>query len=138
MRTTEGKLIKNVMGLSKRSHHTHLLKALEVTPVKNKIVKNAASLFYRLFQVDTPLLHLQSILLSNYICMKPVIEGTLIEKLHSAGYQICESLFNKQSYSEPIVTDGVVDSLKSLIYHENYIKPWSNEHFLTVLLTQAF
>ena len=36
------------------------------------------------------------------------------------------------------VNDGVVDSLRYLISRENFIKPYSNEHILGVLLTKAF
>ena len=34
--------------------------------------------------------------------------------------------------------DGIVDSLKMLIAHENFIKVYSEEHTLVSLLTRAF
>ena len=34
--------------------------------------------------------------------------------------------------------DGVVESLRFLILHENFIKPYSSEHIIASLLTKAF
>ena len=36
------------------------------------------------------------------------------------------------------IDDGVVDSMRYLLTHDNYNKPWSNEHLLVTLLTKAF
>ena len=33
--------------------------------------------------------------------------------------------------------DGMTDSLTSLLQHEDYNKPWSEEHMLVTLLTKA-
>ena len=45
MRSTESTIIKNVMGIRKRSHQTQLLRALDITSVDSIITKNAANLF---------------------------------------------------------------------------------------------
>ena len=42
--------------------------------------------------------------------------------------------FKKESTND----DGIVDSLKHLLHHENYQQPWSLEHLLANLLTKAF
>jgi hypothetical protein len=34
--------------------------------------------------------------------------------------------------------DGVIDSLRFLLFSENYCKPWSAEFVLTALLTACF
>ena len=34
--------------------------------------------------------------------------------------------------------DGTVDSLRQLIMHEQFLKPWSSQHILTTLLTKSF
>jgi isoprenylcysteine carboxyl methyltransferase (ICMT) family protein YpbQ len=35
-------------------------------------------------------------------------------------------------------TDGVVDSIKYLLCHENYVKPWTDEIIFVSLFTRAF
>ncbi len=35
-------------------------------------------------------------------------------------------------------TDGIVDSLRSMMMCENFLKPYSDEHFIVRLLTSAF
>ncbi len=34
--------------------------------------------------------------------------------------------------------NGIVDSLRTLLYEDNYLKPWSNEYLLVKLLTKSF
>ena len=36
------------------------------------------------------------------------------------------------------IHDGIVDSLRQLVYHENFVKPYSEEHILATLLVKAF
>ena len=59
----------------------------------------------------------------------------------SVTLYIC-SIFNvdKQILCTNQVTgdNGHVDSIRSLIYHENFIKPYSEEHNLVYLLTKSF
>ena len=59
--------------------------------------------------------------------------------LVNAGTNPVNTLCHKPVRSHLAYTeDGVVDSLKYLIHHENYIKPWSHEFILTTFLTKAF
>ena len=44
LKTTQGNIIKRIMGLNKRSHHSSLLKALKVPPVEEIIKKNSLGL----------------------------------------------------------------------------------------------
>ena len=71
-----------------------------------------------------------------------VVPGTLIDNLLCLGLSPTSSIFNvdKQILCTNQVTgdNGHVDSIRSLIYHENFIKPYSEEHNLVYLLTKSF
>ena len=82
-------------------------------------------------------------LLSTYLSKKLVITGTIIHRMKNTGVSLVKGLFSRIYIPVPQVgndnvNDGVVDSLRYLISHENFIKPYSNEHILGVLLTKAF
>ena len=57
-----------------------------------------------------------------------------------AGYDPLQILFDKQKLrgSDHVVNEenGVTDSLSFLLHHEDYNKPWSEEHMLATLLTK--
>jgi hypothetical protein len=131
-------IIKKVMGFRKRSHHTNLQKALNITLVDDSIHKISAGLLNRIFHVETPASHLQAILLSNFLLTGLTVKGTLINKLVTAGLCPLKVIFEcpaLKSFSEP---NEVVDSLKYLVLHNIFIKPLSEEYVLATLLTKAF
>ena len=139
IKTCEGNIIKRVVGMNKRSHHSSIFKALKIKPSCDIIRENTVGLYFRSFQVETPLLHLQTALLSDYLLNKTTITGTLIDRIVKYGLDPSFVAFNKlvrgDNYTE---NDGIVDSLRYLLFHENYIKPWSEEHILATLLTKSF
>ena len=66
--------------------------------------------------------------------------GSSVDRLIKNGTSPTDLLFNniktiKRNCSQ---SDGFVDSLGSLLMHENYVKPWSNEYILVKLLTKSF
>ena len=131
---SEGNIIKHVMGFGKRSHHnSSLLKALHIKPVDKIITENRLSLYNRLFKASTPVLQLQCILLTKYVLNKKLYYGTLIEKLVNDGFNPMDVAFNKMTLP-PVPGDNEDD----LVTHENFMKPWSNEHIIACLLTKAF
>ena len=138
--STQGTIIKNVMGISKRSHHTNLLQALGIDKADNIVIQNSINFYNRLFKVDSPLLGLQCKFLSHYLETGKLISGTLIHKIVNYGFAPLDIIarqdkFRKSSQRED---NGIVHSLRHLIFNDNYIKPWSDEYFLTKLLTRAF
>ena len=68
---TQGNLVKQSMGLSKRSHTTELFAALGINRSQEIVNHNLISLYHRICNVNTPLLSLTSHFLSMYI--SPVI-----------------------------------------------------------------
>ena len=139
LRTCEGNIVKRVMGLGKRSKSTEFFTALHISRAENIIQKNTVSLYNRIFQVSAPLLQLQAVLMASYIKHKKIYEGTIIDRLIKLNVDPCYAAFNKSIDKHCVVEakDGVVDSLKYILYRETYAKPWSSEHILTVLLTKA-
>ena len=142
LKTTQGNIIKRVMGINKKSHHSKLFKALKVPSIEQVIQNNCLRLYSNIFKVDPPARELQSILLARYIINGSITKGTLLERVLKFGGNPIDTIFNKYSLKrgdrEPTDDDGVTDSLRYLLYHEDYNKPWSHEHILATLLTKAF
>ena len=57
METSQGKIIKQSLGLSKYSRNTNLLQALNINKVSHNIIHSTLSLWNRLFCVNLPLKH---------------------------------------------------------------------------------
>ena len=139
LESTQGNLLKQCLGLSKQSRSSHLLQALGVCKIRELIKKNTASFFERLFRVNSPLQSLCNHFLSLYVAHGVVIKGTLVDILLNSGLSPIKCAFSKSGYVTPIVPEsGVVDSLKCMVMHEHFIKPYSEQHVLACLLTKSF
>jgi hypothetical protein len=48
--------------------------------------------------------------------------------------------FNDYKFHLPtsINDNGHIDSIRAMVFHENFIKPYSDEHTLVTLLTKSF
>ncbi len=139
LQSTQGTIVKRGLGLSKRSHYHRVLQACNIAPIEVVIANNNARLYHNIFQCDTPAKALQSLLLSSYILTGKAENGTLLDRVIKAGYSPLNLILNKPKFKQNTVNDdGLVDSLRQLLHHENYQKPWSLEHILTNLLTKAF
>jgi hypothetical protein len=135
---TQGNLIKQCLGLSKRSRSSNLLHALGVLKIEERLRQSIASLLTRVFAVNSSIRELTSHFLSQYICRGTLVQGTLVERAVSFGLSPTQSAFNVYKRSSVKQKCGIVDSLQGLLMHENFIKPYSEEHVLTSLLTKAF
>ena len=141
--------MKHFMGLGKRSHHSNLLAALTLPRVEEILKRQSHSLFYKIFQVDSPLRDIMVTLVSRYIASSGVYRGNLVSRLVNFGLSPVKCAFvpphraataGRQCppYEGRLSADGHVDSLQQLIFSDNYFKPWSAEHILTSLLTRSF
>ena len=120
-----------------------MLKALNIPPVEEVIQKNIIGLYRNIFKTDTPARELQSVLLARYIGKGSIIKGTLLERILKLGGQPLDIILNKGPFEHSecdlnTVDDGMADSLRYLLYHEDYNNPRSQEHVLATLLTKAF
>ena len=80
LKTTQGNIIKRIMGINKHSHHSKLLMALKIPVVEDVITKNSLCLYKNIFKTNTPSRDLQSALLAGYVIKGSIIKGTLLEK----------------------------------------------------------
>ena len=107
-------------------------------------MKNNALLLYKnLFNTDTPARDLQATLLAKYIKQGSIPKGSLLEKVVVAGYSPLQVIFGKHKFACTYgdfneQNDGMTDSLNFLLHHDEYNKPWSDEHILATLLTKAY
>ena len=76
--------------------------------------------------------------MSFYATNSILIPGTLVSRIVQSDHSPIDCLFNK-IYKEAVSPEcGVVDSLMALITHQQFIKPYSEEHILASLLIKTF
>ena len=67
--------------------------------------------------------------------------GTLLYRIVQMGHSPLLCAFTKVPKTVPSYEDmdnGIVDTMRYLICHDNFIKPYSSEHIILSLLTKAF
>lgn len=138
LESVQGKLIKQSLGLSKRSHNTQLLAALNIHKVEDIVINNTLSLFHRICQSPSPTRTLVLHDLSQYILYGRLINGTILSKVVEYNQSPIRVAVQKcKIFNEPH-NDGHIDSLRHLLQHENFVKPYSESHYLVHLLTTVF
>ena len=97
------------------------------------------SLFNRIVKVESPARRLLQHLLSRYIFYGKTVPGTLLDRVVSIGESPTKRAFHSQHVPKTSVTnnDGLVDSIRYLLFTDNFTKPYSHEHILVPLLTTA-
>ena len=90
------------------------------------------SLYNRIFKVESPVL-------SRFIFYGKTEPGTLLDRVVSMGETPTTPAFNAQHVPKTSVTnnDGLVDSIRHLLFTDTFTKPYSREHLLVHLLTIA-
>ena len=142
----QSSLMKSSLGLRQRSHHSDLLTALGVQRVSDAVKENSSRLLARIMMNNSPAWTLNIALLSRFIVHGYTVHGTLLQRTLLQGISPIALLLGESSHrplratqwNPPPEPDGVVHSLKFLLHHENFVKPWSAEHLLTELLTKCF
>jgi len=133
-------LIKRCLGMSKYSHHSHVLSALRLEPVMHTVRQSSINLFIRLFNVDSPARLFNSLMLSRFMLTNAIPKGTLLHRLLTHGFSPMNLLLTKNYRIDPhsFPADGFIDSLRFLLLSENYVKPWSSEFITSCLFTNVF
>ena len=125
LESAQGKLIKQSLGLSKLFHNTALLKALNIEKIEDIVNINVLSLYNRIFKVESPSRRLMQHLLSRFICCGETVPGTLLDRVVSMGKSPSKRAFNYQHVPESSATnDGLVDSIRHLLFTDNFTKPY--------------
>ena len=78
-------------------------------------------------------------LLSRFIFYGKTVRGILLDRLVSMGDSPTKRAYNSQHVPKTSVTntDGLVDSIRHLLFTDNFTNPYSHEHLLVHLLTTA-
>ena len=139
LQSLQGQCIKQIMGLSKRSRHSNLLKALSITNIAVTCKNNSISLLKRIMSINTPTNDLCDYLIERYFTHKTLYPKTLVGCVIQMGISPLELICDRTVYSRanPASDDGHIGSLRHLVSEENYIKPWSAEYKLVQLLTRS-
>ena len=140
MESTQGRLIKQCLGLSKSSHNTAMLKALNIDKVQNIVNRNVLNLYHRIFKIESPARSIMQFLLARYITYGTTVPGTLIDRAVSIGESPLKCVFRKSGHKISILKDGIdghADSIRLLLNSRNYVNRNSEEHFMVRLLTTA-
>ena len=91
-----------------------------------------------IFKVENPARRLMQHLLSRFLCYDETVPGTLLDTVVSMGESPSKRAFNYQHVPESSATnDGLVDSIRHLLFTDNFTRPYSHEHLLVHLLTLA-
>ena len=138
LETTQGNILKQSLGLSKFSHSTDLLAALNITKVDPLVKQHTLSLWNRIFKVNSPIRKLCSHFYNTFLTSGSVIPGTLLSKVLRYGFSPIKCALQKIKPIPCISENGVADSLRVVLSSEGFRKPYSEEHLLAVLLTKSF
>ena len=134
--SVQGSVIKHGMGLLKRSHHTAILQALNLSPVEDIINSRLVSLHHYILMRSSPARDIRMFFLS--ICMHNIAlyKGTLLDrfvgpfprKSKNFSHKVLSLNYDNSS------ANGLVDTLKFLLCHDNFTKSWLKEDFIATLL----
>ncbi len=132
--------MKYVCGLSRRSHHSSFLEALGIDHARSYIDNMTRSCFKRLCVNDSPTRNLCLYFIDMFIRKGVLVPGTCVARLITSGISPSSllSTFSSHTSQTPCTADGLVDSLRTMLYSEHFIKPWSNEYLIVKLLTRSF
>ena len=95
MESIQGRLIKQCLGLSKRSHNSAVLKALNIDKAQNIVNRNVLNLYHRIFKIDSPARSLMQFLLARYITYGTTVPGTLLDRVVFIGESPLKCVFRK-------------------------------------------
>ena len=139
--SVQGTAIKRMLGIPIRNHHSNVLQSVNVNSLQNIIDNNILSLWYRIFNSESPTKLLCSHFLAQYITSGQITPGTLLSRLLKViDISAINATFYRQRIFEQdnVHNEGIVDSIRYLVHHDNYVKPYDQEHMLVCLLTKSF
>ena len=127
------------MGIPNRSHHSKLLQAMCLSKTSEIINLYRETLYNRIFKCECPAKELQTRFLNDYFKHNKLTKNSLLQQVILNGAAPIKTLLNKpkkEVFND--CTDGFIDSLQYMILNDNYIKPYSNEHQLVLLMLKSF
>ena len=74
----------------------------------------------------------------HYICAKaPLFVGLLEKGISPMHYTLNNNSINLPNF-DTCNGNGHIDSIRDLLFHDTFIKPYSSQHLLVYTLTKAF
>ncbi len=134
----QGKLVKQCLSIGKRSHNTSLLAAMDIPKVAEVISQKHVTLLHNSCKVAGPAMDIHCELLASYFISGQCEPGTLIERVVQAGISPTRAMMSKVRLPNEKQSDGVIDTIKYMLHHCDFIKPDSCERQLVRLLTRCF
>ena len=112
---------------------------MNISNVKSIVNRNVLSLYNIIFKLETPARRLaQYFFLSRFIVYGNTVHGTLLDRVVSMGESPISRALNKARDIKYVqCSNGQVDSLRQLLFNDNFIKPYYQEFSLVHLLTTA-
>ena len=138
LESLQGTLIKGCVGIGKRSHSSSLLSAMRVPSVGEIRKQKTVTLLHDICRVPGPANDLCMELLKQYIVTAKSVPGTLINRVLKYDESPVHALLNKIKVVKTFKEDGIIDSIKYMLCHINFIKPYSIEQDIIRLLTRVF
>ena len=138
LQSVQGGCLKQALGLPNRSHHSNILRALNLNLISEDIKLASARLLHRIFLEDTPARDLNVYMLNIFTKDGSYNPHTLMGRVISSGLNPYKCLQKRYYRCKDVTENGLVDTLKGLIHDENFVKPWSLEHSLVRLLVNCF
>ena len=144
LESTQGRIIKHILGLSKYAHHSKLLAALHVPPVAYSILFDTVNLLKRIFAVPSCYRSLCAHFIFDYISRGVTTPGTLVDRIVTHNLSPLESILHFRDVQRVVRGrvaglspghDGLVDSLAALLRAPDFNVRSSNSHKLFRLLT---
>lgn len=129
VQSAQGSVLKNVCGLRKRSHHNSFLKALSIEHASSYINESTKSLFTNICLTSSSTRNLCIYFMNIFITKNFLVPGTLVTRIINMGISPSSIFYSGIHKPTSTETDGLLDSLRTLLFSDNYTKPWSNEYF---------
>ena len=97
LESLQGTLLKSSPGLSVHSHHSNLIRPLNVAPVGEIIKKAGCGLWNRIFMVDSPISHF----MARYIVSGNICPKTSFSRILNVGVSPLLCSINANVYKSP-------------------------------------
>jgi len=93
LESTQGIYVKKALGISKFSHHSAVLSALNIDSIHNVIRDRTLNMYYRIYQNNTPVRDFCNYMLANFISSGKTIKGTIIDRILEYGFSPVSAAF---------------------------------------------
>ena len=135
----QGQMIKSALYLGKRSHHSNLLKALDICKISEVLRQQQISLLQRVFRSPVSSYSiLCTELMSRYAVSGVIPRKTLVGHIIEQGISPIGVAFSNKKYTvqKQVEENGIADSIKLTL--AQHVRPGNDAHNMLYNLTKSF